>query len=123
MRIGYLDTKVTIQRKTVTQTEAGDEVEAWSTLAENRWASIEPLRGSERFAGEQIQSSEQVEFRIRWSVDVATLSPLDRIVLPVAAATDSPGLQSTIYDVLAVGEIDRRKEFRVIAARRPDVST
>jgi head-tail adaptor len=122
MRTGYLDTKVTIQRKTVTQTEAGDEVEAWSTLVENRWASIEPLRGSERFAGDQIQSSEQVEFHIRWSEDVATLSPLDRIVLPVAAVTDSPGLQSTIYDVLAVGEIDRRKEFRIIAARRPDVS-
>jgi head-tail adaptor len=123
MRIGLLDTKILLQRKTVTQTEAGDEVESWATMAADRWASLEPLRGTERFAGEQIQSSEQVEFRIRWSADVATLSPLDRIVVPVAAATDSPSLQSTVYDVLAVGEIQRRREFRVIAARRPDVSS
>jgi head-tail adaptor len=122
MRTGLLDTKITIQRKTVTQTEAGDEVESWATLAADRWASLEPLRGSERFAGEQIQSSEQVEFRIRWSLDVATLSPLDRIVVPVTAAIDSPSLQSTVYDILAVGEIQRRREFRIIAARRPDVS-
>jgi head-tail adaptor len=123
MRAGRLDRKVTIQRKSVVLSDSGEQQESWATLANNRWASVAPLSGTERFGGEAIESSQQVEFRIRWSQDVADLSPLDRIVYPSSAATDSPSLGSSVYDVLSVNEIGRHEVLQIITARHPDVSS
>jgi head-tail adaptor len=122
MRAGRLDRKITIQRKATTLSDTGEQEESWSSLATNRSASVMPVSGTERFGGEQIESSQQVEFRIRWSENVADLSPLDRVVYPSSDATDSPSLGSSVYDVLAVNEIGRHEVLQIITARHPDVS-
>jgi head-tail adaptor len=125
MRAGRLDRLITIQRKTLTESPSGEPVESWTTLVERRHAGYRPLKGEERFTGEQVVGQEQVEFRIRWSADVAALSQHDRIVYP-ALADESPEdepVTRNIYDVLAVHEVGRREGLLVITQRRADATS
>lgn len=124
MRAGRLDRLITIQRKSETQLPSGEPVEAWTTIVSRRAASMAPVKGDERFATPQEVASEQVEFRVRHSLDVAALSPKDRIVYPAlseASPEDEPD-ERNIYDVLAVHEIGRREGLRIITQRRADVT-
>jgi hypothetical protein len=71
---------------------------------------------------------ERVEFRVRYSADVAALSPLDRIIHPAlteAEAADAGHVipARAIFDVLGVLEIGRREGLRIITERRADVTT
>lgn len=120
MRAGRLDRRILIQRHGVTYSDSGEPIETWTDLTEEQPASINPVRGEERFAGEQWQAKEQVEFRVHWFEAIAQLSPLDRIIYP-AASGDSPD-ERQIYDVMAVHEIGRREGMRIMAARRSDVT-
>lgn len=122
MRAGRLDRRVTIQRKVVTQSSSGQPVESWVTLAARRWASHSPLTGDERFTDPQYAGKQQVEWGIRWSADVADLSPLDRIVYPALAAGSPPPIpdHASVFDVVAVHEIGRREGLRVVTVRRAD---
>jgi SPP1 family predicted phage head-tail adaptor len=115
MRSGRLDRKITLQRKSVSFAADGSEVETWADLAANRWAAVTPFGGDERFAIPEIGAKQQVEFQVRWSTDVADLTPLDRIIYPVGSSADT-----SIYDVAAVHEIGRREGLRIIAIRRTD---
>lgn len=124
MRAGRLDRIVTIQRKTNSSSDSGDVVESWSTLIARRYAGYRPLRGEERFTSEQVIGTEQVEFRIRYSADVADLSQRDRIVHP-ALSEDSPEDvpdERDIYDILAVNEIGRREGLLIVTQRRADAT-
>lgn len=123
MRAGRLDRLVTVQRKTVTQSDSGETVETWSLVSARRAASIRPAAGSERWTNPTLLAEEQVEFQFRYSADIASLSPQDRIIYP-ALADESPDDQPdtrSIYDVLAVHEIGRREGLQVITKRRADV--
>src|SRR5262245_23046787 len=86
MRAGTLDRRIALQRKTVTQSPSGDPLETWATLIDNRPASVAGVAGSEQMGSDQIKARQQVEFRIRWSTNVADLSPLDRVIYPVASS-------------------------------------
>lgn len=126
MAAGKLDRKITIQRKSVTSSDSGEPVEAWSNLDVRRSASMWPFKAAEGFGGPETTSYEQVEFRIRYSSDMATLSPQDRVIYPAlteAEAADSGHVipERSIYDVLGVLEINRREGLRIITNRRPDV--
>jgi SPP1 family predicted phage head-tail adaptor len=121
MRAGRLDRRIDIQRKTATQDEFGQEVEAWGDLtAEPEWASVSALRGEERFTADQFVAREQVEFRVRWSQALADVNPLDRILYPPASASPADPDPSTVYDIMAVHELGRRQGLRILAARRAE---
>lgn len=122
MRAGRLDRLIDIQRKGQTQSESGDPVDAWTTIVARRPASYRPIRGDERYEAPQIVSSEQVEFRIRYSENVADLTPLDRIIYPAMGLGDSAIPANRIFDVLALPEVGRQEGIAIIAQRRPDVS-
>jgi head-tail adaptor len=124
VRYGRLDRKITIQRKAVTFADDGSEVEAWTDLAANRWASVSPVSGDERFQQPQLLARQQVEFQIRWSSDTADLNPKDRIVFPPVAETSPPTAipDASIYDIVEVHEIGRREGLKIIAVRRADAS-
>lgn len=122
MRAGRLDRLITIQRKTVTVSNAGEPVESWTTIETRRPAAARPAGGSERFSTPTTAAEHMVEFRIRWSENVADLSALDRIVYPALAAPGEEPVARNIYDVLAVEELGRREGLRVVTKRRPDVT-
>lgn len=128
MQAGKLDRKITIQRKSVTSSDSGEPVETWANLAVRRSASMWPFRATEAFAAPEKTAYEQIEFRVRYSSDVAALSPQDRIIYPAlteaqAADDDYDIPERSIYDVLGVLEINRREGLRIITNRRPDVSS
>lgn len=128
MRAGILDRRVTIQRKTVTQSPSGEPAEAWANLVLRRPASMWPVKGDERFTSPEKVANEQIEFRVRYSADVSTLTPLDRIIHPALTedqAADAEYVIPTrsIHDVLAVLELGRREGLRIITNRRSDVTT
>jgi SPP1 family predicted phage head-tail adaptor len=110
-----LDRKIVIQRSMTTNSDSGEPIETWTDVATRR-AEILPVRGDERFGGDQWVAKEQVEFRVRWSIDVANVSPLDRVIYPVGSSTDA-----NTYDVMAVHEMGRHVGLRIMAARRSDV--
>jgi head-tail adaptor len=123
MRAGRLDRKVSIQRKSITVSSSGDAIEMWNTLS-TRWASVNAVNGDERFSAPQLVAKQQTEFQVRWSSDIADLSPLDRIVYPsVPDASPPPAVpNASIYDIVEVHEIGRREGLRVIAVRRTDTA-
>jgi head-tail adaptor len=121
MRAGRLDRKISIQRKTVTLSASGAPEETWSSLA-TRWAYAQPASADERYSQPQLAAKQVTEFGVRWSQDIADLSPLDRIQYPIVTDTspETPIPAGSIYDVLEVHEIGRREGFKVIAVRRAD---
>lgn len=123
MRGGRLDRLITIQRKSSTASDSGEPTETWTTLVDRRPASMAPVRGDERFSNPQISALEQIEFRIRYSDDVADVSPQDRIVYPAITADSPEPPGRKIHDVLAVHEIGRREGLQILTQRRPDVLT
>lgn len=126
MAAGKLDRKITIQRKSESQLPSGEPVEAWANLAVRRSASMWPYKGAESFSAPETTAYEQIEFRVRYSADVAALSPKDRIIYP--ALTEAQAADAgyaiparSIHDVLAVLEINRREGLKIITQRRPDL--
>lgn len=87
-----------------------------------------PVKGDERFASPEETAYEQIEFRVRYSADVAALTPLDQIIHPALTteqAADAGYVVPTrsIHDVLACMEIGRREGLKIITQRRADVTT
>ena len=125
MRAGSLDRRVTIRRRSLTSSGSGEPIETWTNVVVRRPASMWPVRGDERIGGPQEIAKEQVEFRIRYSADVAALSPLDQIIHPALTAEQAADLEyvvptRSIHDVLAVHEIGRRVGLKIITERRAD---
>lgn len=128
MKAGSLDRRITIQRKTVTQSPSGETDEAWANIALRRPASMWPVRGDEQFSNPEKVATDQIEFRVRYSADVAVLTPLDRILYP--ALTEDQAEDEgfvipvrSIHDVLLVQEIGRREGLKIITNRRADVTS
>jgi head-tail adaptor len=117
MHAGRLDRLIRIERKTITQDAAGQEVETWAALGPTKHAaSVRPVRGDERFLAQQFIAREQTEFQVRKFTAIEDLNPLDRIVYPASSTPPT----SSIYDILAVHELGRGEGFKIIAARRAE---
>lgn len=99
MRAGNLDRRITIQRKSVTQSDSGDEVVTWVDGA-TVWAEKINVRGQERFAAQQIVGHSVLTFKIRWSETVKELTSEHRILF-----------DGRYYDITDVREPKRREEI------------
>jgi len=117
VRSGLLDRRIVLQRRSQSYTNTGEPVEIWTDVV-TRWASLDPLTGYERNTGAQWVAREQVKYVIRWSAEVDTLSPLDRIIDPYTEAGVSPIPPRSIYDIMSVLEQGRRLSLLIMAARR-----
>lgn len=116
MRAGTLDRKISIERRTDTRDDHGQPIPTWTRIGLTRWSSVAPVQGSESFVSDQFVARQQTEFVVRYSSDLASLSPLDRVIYPV---TTTPA-DSEIYDIVAVHEIGRRQGLRIVTARRSE---
>lgn len=124
MKAGKLDRRIDVQRKTETQSGSGAPVETWTNLAERIAASYYPVRGDEKNAAPQFVASQQVDFNIRWTASLASLTPKDRIIYPAINDDISPADEITdakIYDVIEVAETGRREGLKIRTVRRADV--
>ena len=124
MRAGKLDRLIDLQSKTATESPSGEVTEVWSTFCARKPASYAPVRADERYAAPQTVARQQVEFRIRYSSNVAGLSPQHRVIYPAMNdGDDAPANpeDARIYDILEVHELGRRDGLRIITQRRVDV--
>lgn len=99
MRAGTLREQLVLQRRVDTRDAAGQPIAAWSDLA-TVWGAVEPEKGQEYFASQQLQAVSPVRFRIRY---YAGLTPNDRV-----------SWGGAVYNVKAVVDTyARRREMHV----------
>jgi head-tail adaptor len=123
VRAGRLDRLITIQRRTDTPSDSGEPVPTWSNIVARRPASFMPVRGDERFSGEGYVATDQVEFRVRYSSEIATLNPKDRILYPAPdVGEEDDAATRAVYNVIEVRELGRRAGLQIFAYRMPDVT-
>jgi len=80
MRAGTLRRRITIQKKRIDKNTKGEQTVSWEDDA-TIWGAIWPLRGTEYFASQQIQSSVSHKIRIRYRTleDDTKITPNCRI--------------------------------------------
>lgn len=101
MRAGLLDRRITIQRKSITQSDSGEEVVTWATVA-TVWVQKIENRGEERFAARQFVGHAIRTFRFRWSSVAKEVTTEHRIVFDGRA-----------FDITDVREVGRREGIEV----------
>lgn len=122
------DRQIIIQRKTVTQSGSGDEIETWVDLVYKCLAFVAPTRGSERFSDPEKVADQEVTFTVRFhEIPSASrpLGPEDRIIYPVdgiAANAQSPAW-NLVYDIVSPDEVGRQVDMSIKTIRRADVTT
>jgi SPP1 family predicted phage head-tail adaptor len=109
MKAGPLDRRLTIQHKTVTQNEFGEEVETWADLA-TVWCEMRDVSDGERVAAAEVAATITTRFRIRHSSTVADVNPGD----------DRLVFEGRIYDLWGVKRLGRREGLELTAAARAE---
>jgi SPP1 family predicted phage head-tail adaptor len=109
MRAGELDRSIVIQARTQTgQDSHGAPVYTWAKIhaADTIPAAVEPVNGSERFAGQQLVGEAITVFRVRYRSGVTVLN---RIVY-----------DGRDWDIVAVREVGRRDGLLIDAKARAE---
>ena len=102
-----MDRRITIQRATLSANPYGERAETWGTLA-TVWAQVQyRVGGGESLQSDQVFSEQRVNFIVRYSSDVSSVKPSDRI-----------NYNSDIYEIERVQEIGRNEGFRIITTLR-----
>jgi head-tail adaptor len=120
------DRYITIQRKTVTQSGSGGEIETWADIARNIPAFQAPIKGSEKRQSPQDVAEQEVTFTIRWhSVPSASrpLAPEDRILYPITGLANDVQAPAAnlVYDIISPDEVGRQVDLSIKTIRRSDV--
>lgn len=111
MRAGNLRHRVIVQTRTDTQDSHGQPIPTWSTYA-TRWASVEPITGSERFVDDQDYAVIRHRVGMRYLKGV---SPIMRILLPrekTTLATDVATATGTTFTVASASGFPPTGTFR-----------
>lgn len=108
MLIGIKRQRVQLRQPSRTVTALGDITSSWSNYGSPIWASIEPLRGEELYAAQQVQAEVTHKIRLRYSTDVANLNPKDQVIY---------GLRT--FEILAVlNLLERNRELELLCKER-----
>lgn len=108
MKFGQMDRRITLQRATLATNAYGERVETWGTLA-TVWAQIQYKEGSgkEAVQSDQVFSSQPVHFIIRYSTDVSSIRPSDRV-----------SYKGDTYQIEGIQEIGRAEGLRIVTTLR-----
>ena len=99
--------KIEVQLLTETRDEIGQQIPQWQTIFEP-WASVNGVGGREYYAAAQVNSENDMTFRIRWSGKIAgKLTSELRIVYG-----------GIIYNVVHIEDVNERHREFVIRARQ-----
>lgn len=102
MRAGRLRTLVTIEKPVETDNAAGEVVQQWQPFAVV-WAEIEPLRGEERVAAQQLEATVDYRVRMRW---IPAGLPRAKYQINTGGATGVLEIQSVINPNLRGKELE-----------------
>lgn len=104
---GRLDRRVTIVRDGPATKDSMGEAIASAPIEVERWASVRPAPGTERFANAENAASAPMRFVFRWEDDLVR-------------ATDRLRHDGRTFDVKSVIEIGRREGLEILAVGRTD---
>lgn len=101
---GQLDRRITFQVAVEVRDSFGEPVQTWANLASHATvpARVEPLRGSERFAAQQVNADTDTKFTIRYRND---LTEKMRILY-----------EARYYDVHSIHEVGRHQWLEIEAS-------
>ena len=103
MRAGRMIHTITLERRSTTQDSTGQPLDSWSSLATVR-ADVQPVKGSEYFAGSGEKSDITHRVRIWYQSALADLAARDRVVFG-----------SRYFDIQSVINVDERnREFHLM---------
>jgi SPP1 family predicted phage head-tail adaptor len=108
---GKLDRRITLLGITGAVDDGYTSTPGWATMA-TVWAQYLPGAGQERTEQAERSATIVETFRIRWSSDVADLTPSDRLVF-----------QDRTYDIKSAVELGRREAIEIKAVARADGGT
>lgn len=102
-KIGRLDKRVTIQRRSATKDSYGQELDSWTTIAQV-WAQVKPLGGKERMrnAAMVVESILSHTVTVRYS---ATLMP------PLEADAWRILYGSRIFNISSSRDVEEDRRF------------
>jgi SPP1 family predicted phage head-tail adaptor len=103
MRAGRLDRRVTIQSRTLTRNDYGEQIETWAD-DDTVWGERFDLRGREFFTARQVSADVTTRFRLRYRTG---LTVLHRLVC-----------EDVTYDIHQVSEIGRRQGLEILASAK-----
>jgi SPP1 family predicted phage head-tail adaptor len=104
---GRLIHQVSIQQPVEVQNAYGEAVITWADLRTGIWASIEPIRGREYWAAQQVQAEVDTRIVIRWITGVT-------YKMRVLNGTDEYYIRSVI------DPDERHTELQLMCARFPE---
>lgn len=107
---GKLDRRITLRRATITKDDYNNDVETWGDIC-TVWAGYEPVSDGEKFRAGERASEISARFKIRYSSQVADLSPKDQLVF-----------QGRTYAITRVKELERRVGLEITAVGRDDAA-
>lgn len=105
---GSLDREITLERATYTANALNEKIPAWTTLGCVR-AAVSYKNAGEKIDGQQVAATLITRFTIRWSSDVSSLNPKDRLVF-----------EGRTYDIHGVYELGRHVGLEIHATARAD---
>lgn len=108
MLAGRLDRRITIQRRSVTQSGSGAEVVTWQNVA-TVWAERVTGPGNERYVSAQFVGKSITTFRLRWSDTVKETTTKHRVQF-----------DGRDFDILDVQEINRREGLTLYCEARSE---
>ncbi len=106
---GGLDRSLTIQRRTVSPNAFNELIETWATLATVKVA-VRDVSAAEAMRAMEVGAQLSTRFKIRYSSEVATVNPADRILY--AGVT---------YNITAKREVQRGRWLELDAVARIDL--
>ena len=118
--IGLKNRRVVLERQTVSGDSYGDVVRTpWTALA-TVWASIEPVRGQDKFIAMSVNVNVTHKVRLRYAKALKPLldaSAEFRVKLP---NNDSPATFRYLYVNSAIDILEQHREIEVLATERID---
>jgi SPP1 family predicted phage head-tail adaptor len=108
MRAGDLDQRITLRRATFTRNGFNEPVASWSDLA-TVWAARRDASASEGYRAQEVGAQISARFTIRWSSQVADVSPADRVAFG-----------GREYNITAVRDVGRRQWREIDAVARAE---
>ena len=106
MRAGTLDRRITIRRVSTADDDYGEPIKTWSDfiVVPAAWRNATT---SEKLAALQIGDEVTDIFRIRFSADAATITPMDRLIF-----------DGKDYNITGAVQIGRREGIKITATAR-----
>ena len=111
MRAGKLDRRVTVQKRDLTQSETGEQLEGWIPLM-TLWMGKRDVRATEKFTGTERVAEIDTVFKARFLPLMRDLKPdTHRLVY-----------RGRIHEIMGVTELGRTEGVEIACAARAEAA-